>query len=201
MTSIPEIEISISDKIVTDLYSILFQVGVLQRVQVGTSIRNLLCEQFSIDESYVDKRISIIFLNSQPVDNIGRVIIQNNDTLALSSAMPGLLGATLKRESHLAPLRKSITLTASKNDASRTDGIVTLKLFNLISQELGPALLRNGVLIKTEDIIHIFSYKQFPELMGQLTLYHGGKEIGMDDLSRILQPDLKQELVFLKSRL
>jgi hypothetical protein len=202
MKDISEIEVHLSNSTARDMCSYLFQSGVLLKVQVGVSIKNLLCEQLSLDETYVDKRISTIFLNSQPVDDISNAIIKNNDTLALSSAMPGLIGATLRRNSHLAPLRDTITFKEYRNnDDIQAYDLIHLKLFNLILQEVGPLLLQNGVMVDFEEVIDFFQDKIFEETKESFAIYLDGETIGLNELRKCLQSSAEQQLTLLKAKI
>jgi len=201
MKDINEIEVHLSNNAAREMCSQLFQSGVLLKVQVGVSIKNLLCEQLSLDKTYVDKRITTIFLNSQPVDDITKAIIKNNDTLALSSAMPGLVGATLRRNSHLAPLRNNITFKEYRNnDDIQAYGLIHLKLFNLILQEAGPFLLQRGVVTGFEDLIDLFDNKMSEKIKGDLKIYSNGKKTDINELCRSLKSNVEQKLVILKSK-
>jgi len=202
MKDISEIEVHLSNSTARDMCSYLFQSGFLLKVQVGVSIKNLLCEQLSLDETYVDKRISTIFLNSQPVDDISNAIIKNNDTLALSSAMPGLIGATLRRNSHLAPLRDTITFKEYRNnDDIQAYDLIHLKLFNLILQEVGPLLLQNGVMVDFEEVIDFFQDKIFEETKESFAIYLDGETIGLNELRKCLQSSAEQQLTLLKAKI
>lgn len=202
MKDISEIEVHLSNSANREMCSHLFQSGVLLKVQVGASIKNLLCEQLSLDKTYVDKRISTIFLNSQPVDDISKAIIKNNDTLALSSAMPGLIGATLRRGSHLAPLRDTITFKEYRNnDDIQAYGLIHLKLFNLILQEVGPFLLQRGVMMEFEDVIELFYNKMSEKITGALDIYFNGKRTGINEVCRSLKSNAGQKLVLLKLKI
>jgi len=202
MKDISEIEVHLSNSANRELCSLLFQSGVLLKVQVGASIKNLLCEQLSLDKTYVDKRISTIFLNSQPVDDISKAIIKSSDTLALSSAMPGLIGATLRRGSHLAPLRDTITFKEYRNnDDIQAYGLIHLKLFNLILQEVGPFLLQRGVMMEFEDVIELFYNKMSEKITGALDIYFNGKRTGINELCKDLKSNVGQKLVLLKLKI
>jgi len=131
-----------------DKYSLFFSIlqqGFLVSAMVGCSIKSLLCDQFGVDPEYLSGRISTIFLNGRPVDNVESAIITQGDTLALSGAMPGLVGATFRKGGILSVFRSSITY---ENDIARiktpVKGRITLKLFNLIVSEMGPAFLERG---------------------------------------------------------
>jgi hypothetical protein len=129
MKDLSEIEFHLSINTTKGICSLLFQSGVQLKVKAGVSINNLLCKQLSLDKTYVDNRISTIFVNGQPVDDIDTAIIKNNDTLALSGSMPGLLGATLRRDSHLAPFRDTITFKGYRDNIVQHYGLIHLKLF------------------------------------------------------------------------
>jgi len=198
MKDISEIEVHLSNSTAREMCSLLFQSGVLMKVQVGASIKTLLCEQLGLDKTYVDKRISTIFLNNQPVDDIDKAIIKNNDTLALSSAMPGLLGATLRRNSHLAPLRDTITFKEYRDDNIQAYDLIYIKLFNIILQEVGPFLLQNGVMVDFEDVIDLFDKKMSEKIKGALKIYFNGKKTDINELCKGLKSNVKQKLVLLK---
>jgi len=201
MKNISEIEVHLSHKAAREMCLLLFPSGVLLKVQVGVSIKDLLCEQLSLDKIYVDKRINTIFLNSQPVDDISKVIIKSNDTLALSSAMPGLIGATLRRDSHLAPLRATITFKEYRNDAIQANDRIRLKLFNLILQELGPLLLQRGVMMEFEDMIEFFNNKMSKKITGTLDIYFNSKKTDITELCRRLKSNVEQKFVILKIKI
>ena len=201
MQGLSEIEFHLSINSTRGICSLLFQSGVQLKVKAGVSINNLLCKQLSLDKTYVDKIISTILLNGQPVDDIDKVIIKNNDTLALSGAMPGLIGATLRRGSHLAPLRDTITFKERRNDIIQDYGLIHLKLFNFISKEVGPLLLKKGVIVDLEDVIDIFDDKMSEKINGHLDIYLDGKKAGLNELREILKLDVKQKLIHLKVKI
>jgi len=202
MKDINEIEAHLSNNAAREMCSHLFQSGVLLKVQVGISIKNLLCEQLSLDKTYVDKRITTILLNSQPVDDIDKTIIKSNDTLALSSAMPGLVGATLRRDSHLAPLRDTITFKEYRNnDDIQAYGLIHLKLFNIILQEAGPFLLQRGVMMAFDHVIDLFDNKISEKIKGDLKIYFNGKKTGINEVRRSLKSNVEQKLVILKIKI
>ncbi len=76
------------------------------------------------------------------MDNLTTAIIRNGSVLALSSAMPGLAGATLRRGSIYASLRNSINYEEKNELTQKMDGVITVKLFNVLINELGPVLLQ-----------------------------------------------------------
>jgi len=72
--------------------------------------------------------------------------------VALSAAMPGLVGATMRRGGTYATLRSSISFTETDESIERQRGLMTLKLLNMVGRELGPAFLANGVYLAGEQL-------------------------------------------------
>jgi len=91
------------------LFFSLLQKGFMLEVKVGCSVRSLLLDQMGLSAEYIERRIQTLFVDSKPVDDLDRVAIRDGSTLALSSAMPGLLGATLRRGGYYAAMRSQIT--------------------------------------------------------------------------------------------
>jgi hypothetical protein len=63
--------------------------------------------------------------------------------------MPGLVGATLRRSGAYARMRAEITRAPDRLAAppAAGEGIVHVKVFNLLIEELGPVLLARGVVV------------------------------------------------------
>jgi len=158
----------------------LLQDGVMVKAQVGCSIKTMLCEQFGVSPEYMEDRIKTIFLDGKTVDDVDSAIIKDGSTLALSAAMPGLVGATLRRESYLASLRSQITYREEREAPSREEGMVVLKLFNLLVGELGPTFLKEGVYVRTEDLKGFF--RRLPEEFwaGCKATKVDGQDVGLD---------------------
>jgi hypothetical protein len=132
-----------------------FQTGFLLKAFVGCSVRDFLCEQLGLDEGYVAKRITTLFVGGKPVDDINLTIVKDGSTLSLSAAMPGLVGAAMRRNGPLAGLRSSIT--AEKKSASALScgtGLVRIKLFNMVMHELGEDFLQKGIIIRVSELTH-----------------------------------------------
>jgi len=126
------------------------------KIRVGCSIKTVLCEQFGLSTEYLEDRIKTILLDGKPVDSVDSAIVREGAHLALSAAMPGLAGAVLRRESPLGSLRRQITHTQTGETVSRRKGTIVLKLFNLVLAELGPTFLREGILLRGDDLRRFF---------------------------------------------
>jgi hypothetical protein len=124
----------------------LLQQGVMVKVHEGCSIRTLLHGHLGISPDYIEKHIRVFLLNGRAVDDIDSAVIRDGSTLALSTAMPGLVGATLRRGSPFAVLRSEVTHSESeKCKSSEKEVIVTVKLFNVLITKLGPLFLEKGI--------------------------------------------------------
>lgn len=129
----------------------LLQRGVWIEVTTGSSLQQLLVDRFGIDREFVDRRITTIFLNNKAIDNLDTAFISPNATLALSSSMPGLVGATMQRGGYYAAMRSAITHNSEQRPASAADGRIRVKLFNLLMHDLGGLLLARGILLPTPE--------------------------------------------------
>lgn len=125
----------------------LFQEGVEVDVKAGCSIRELLIEQFGIAAEYLSSRIATVFLNHRAVDDMESALICDGAVLALSGAMPGLVGATMRSGGYYAAMRGGMTYQNEAAAPVVKTGTIKLKLFNLLLAELGPRLLSRGILL------------------------------------------------------
>ncbi len=125
----------------------LLQQGVRIPCTTGCTLTDLLGSQWGIDATYVTDRITTIFLDHRAIDSMATTIIRGGATLALSGAMPGLVGATMRRGGHLAAMRGAMTYHDGTDNSRGTIDWIRLKLFNLLLPELGPGFLQRGILI------------------------------------------------------
>jgi hypothetical protein len=139
----------------------LLQEGFEVTAKVGCDIQSLLCDQFGLMSDYLAHRISTIFLDGKPVDDVASAVVKDGSTLALSAAMPGLVGATFRKAGCLAVFRG--TITYQKEDDSTAachDGCITLKLFNLLISEMGPLFLERGIWVSSHVLRDFFGMHQ-----------------------------------------
>ncbi len=148
--------------------------GVQLKALLGCSIKSLLCGQFGLSPEYIDERIQTLFLDGKPVDDVNRAIVKHGSTLALSAAMPGLAGAMLRKGGYYSGMRREISYREKSPPVSARQGTFCLKLFNLLVDEIGPAFLENGVLVKGSDLEDFFK--------GQPDKFRDGcRKVIMDD--------------------
>jgi len=130
----------------------LLQQGFIVKAQVGCSIKTLLCQQLDLSPEYLEERIQTIFLDGKPVDDVHSATVKQGSTLALSAALPGIVGASLRKGGYYAPMRSQISYREVTPSGPLQEGVIILKLFNLTLKELGPTFLKRGVWIDGGDL-------------------------------------------------
>jgi hypothetical protein len=127
----------------------LLQQGFKIKITPG-NVQERLCRICDIDPEQMRKLIQTMFLNGKPVDDMQKAFIQDGDCLALSAAMPGLVGATMRSGGVLAGFRRTISHHAQQAQSDTQSGLLTIKLFNLLIKELGPRFLKKGIFVELE---------------------------------------------------
>jgi hypothetical protein len=172
-SSLTQLRFVIDDSQLPGFYQIL-QAGFMVKALVGCSTKNFLTQQLGISPEYITERIQSIFLEGRPVDDLDSAMIHDGSHLSLSAAMPGLVGATLRRGGVYGALRSSITYNESDSHCEIVEGCVHLKFFNLLMRELGPDLLKKGIYLKSSEMADFLS--------GQpLEFWQGCKEILLNE--------------------
>ena len=175
-----DVVLSVEKTLLSRFFQLLGQ-GVYLEVQVGCSLKDLLCNQLGIASEYLDNRIQTIFLNAKPVDAVAEAMTGPGATIALSAAMPGLVGAVMRKGGQYATLRQSISHGPSAECPAAEKGRVRLKLFNLVAAELGPAFLSRGVGLRGEDW-HDFLRRHAEALAGGCVGFHvDGKPVALPE--------------------
>jgi hypothetical protein len=197
VVSAPSLNLTVEASLLTAFYELL-QAGFMVRCKAGVSIENLFYEQFGLNRQLVEGKISTIFLNGKPVDDIGSTIVEDGATLALSGAMPGLVGATLRRKSPLASFRQSISAGKNTTDKKNSEGCVQIKLFNILLKELGPVFLEMGIFVRGV-VCKLFLEKQTSEFWNKcMKILVDGKHIHAREFSESYLSMTDQDLVCLK---
>lgn len=135
----------------------MLQAGVGVRAPVRKTLRQFLTGDLGFDPAYVEGRLQTVFVEGAPVDDFDDTIVSPGCTLALSGAMPGLVGATLRRGGYYARMREGIAYDSGGNgvdgigvDVPAEQTVVFVKLFNKALEDLaknfvaGRALLVEG---------------------------------------------------------
>jgi hypothetical protein len=166
----------------TPYFRPVFQAGFLFRCQVGQSIADFLFRQLLLERDFVEKKISTVFLDGQCVDDISLATMNDGSVVAFSSALPGLVGATLRRDGFYACLRDSITYHKGDRAVEARQGAVTIKLFNLLMDELGPVFLKKGIIMDRAAVARFFQARNKEFWKGIKTVHLGGLSIGPEKL-------------------
>ena len=173
----------------------LLSQGFLVDARADCSINDLLGQDLGVDEEYIDRRIQTIFLNGRAVDDIKSARISPESSLALSAAMPGMVGSTFRKAGVFAGMRSQISHDSGTSVDHDGKIKVTIKLFNLVAKELGPGFLQRGVRLKGKPLQDFIS-ENFDFLK------QGFRSVELDDQSiepsQLLKTELTNKFVFLK---
>ncbi len=140
------------DELVPRLCTLL-QRGCHVRVRTGCTLRELLTDDFRITPDYIKNDIKVLFIDYSPVDDIDTAIIKDGTILALSAAMPGLVGAAMRRDG-LSWMCTGITYHEEEREHYSHLGVIQVKLFNQVMADLGESFLRRGVYVKSASLAH-----------------------------------------------
>lgn len=130
----------------------LLRRGFWIRASAGASLRDVLIRDLGFSEEAVSERIQTAFLEGEVVDDLDAVSPGSGSTVALSAAMPGLLGASLRKGGIYAGLRGSITSKGSSADSGRGTREVRIKLYNLLAGEWGDFFLERGIMAEAHEL-------------------------------------------------
>lgn len=150
-----QLELTLDADLISACYPLL-QRGVRLAVTTGCSVMTLLNDQLGLAETYVLERITTLFLDGRAIDDLTSSLVNDGSTLALSAAMPGLVGSTMRRGGHLAGMRGEITYHPPPA-VTTGSGTVKIKLFNLLMKEIGPALLARGIFLSGAELITLLA--------------------------------------------
>jgi hypothetical protein len=137
-------------------FCLLLQRGFTIRAKVGCSVERFLREEVGLSPDTIET-IQSIFLDGSPVDDLASAMVRDGSTLALSAAMPGLVGATLRRGGAYSSFRSTITYRETGPRCIAGEGFVQMKLFNLMMDKVGPDLLNKGLFVRPSDLLDFLS--------------------------------------------
>ena len=130
----------------------IFQEGFFIESRLGANVKDILCSELGVTPEFVDCRIATVFIDGKAVDNIETARLSDGCILTLSGAMPGLVGACMRKSGQYASLRSGISYTPPLEESAEKRGLVKVKIFNTMIQELGPKLLKQGVLVNKKQL-------------------------------------------------
>lgn len=163
--------------------SYLLQEGFRVYGDVNISVRAVLRNVAGLDDEFIDRRLSTIFLNGKCVDDIDSAIVTDGSVLALSSAMPGLVGSSLRRGGMYRSLRSGVTFRADGEAGTKTTGSVEIRLFNSVIPSLGSLFLERGVVIDRGALLMFLGMRSRLFWEGCRAILVNGKPVMKEDLT------------------
>jgi hypothetical protein len=79
------LKVKLDNPTIAPFFSLL-QKGFFIEARAGSTIKEILCEQFQISPQYLENRIQTFFLDGKPVDEADKTTAVGGSTLALSTA-------------------------------------------------------------------------------------------------------------------
>ena len=138
------------------LFFQLLSFGGMHEIETGFNLKDVLCRQLGIDQAYLDTQIQTIFVDGKAMDAIDDEFVRDGTVIALSAAMPGLVGAVFRKGGILKSLRSQIIQKKSPLNQNIPEGTITLKLFNQVAADMGPVFLERGIRIQGDDFKWFF---------------------------------------------
>ena len=158
----------------------VLQDGFLLEARVGCSIREFLRDQCGIPHETITDRISTVFLDGMPVDDLDLAYVKDESTVALSGAMPGLMGATMRIDSPFRSFRDTISHVGDQHRAQPHVGMVRLKLFNTVMSELGHRFLRDGIVVDATTLNDLLTRQMEKGSGGFAEILLDGRRVDMN---------------------
>jgi len=119
----------------------------------GVTVRAFLQEILGLDPGYVEERLQTVFLDGQPVDDFDGSAVRPGAVLALSGAMPGLAGATMRRGGYYSRMREGITHgTVDMPEGGGESRFVVVKLFNRPLEDLADVVAARPLLVPADAV-------------------------------------------------
>jgi len=169
--------------------------GVYLPVNTGGTLKEMICDQLGVAEEYFEERVQTIFLNFKAVDKPEKALVKDGAVIALSAAMPGLVGATMRKGGTYAALRSSISFSETDDDIEKHRGWITLKLLNMVARELGPLFFAKGVYVMDEKVVSLFKSRvaEFKNELWEVIL--NGKAVSWE---QVIEMKLSGKKVYFK---
>ncbi len=186
-TVIHSLKMSVANSAMVRLTTLL-QNGIILHCPSHLAIGAFLANLPDFDVDYLTDRVQTIFLDGDAIDDLEKPFSGPSHVVALSAAMPGLAGAIFRRNSICAALRKSGGKIDYEKAKAKEDIEINLKLFNVIAQEKGSALLCHGGIFKGEVLREFFNMRR--SLIAQIhSLYIDNNECAEEKLLNCIQPE------------
>lgn len=167
------------------IFSPVLQEGIKIQANMGCSVKQFLSTTFHISPEYIEAHLPTIMLNGKAVDDLDIATLEENAILALSSAMPGLAGASLRRQGYLSSMRSGITYRGKKKSEKLHRGTIVIKFFNAVIRELGLKLLYQGITMRAIDFSFLLQRLSIPLKNNCTNVMIEDQEITITELLRM----------------
>lgn len=149
--TISEISLAVNEARLPVFFELL-AAGLYVDAGAGESIRSLLEGRLGLDADYVEANVQTVFLNGRAVDDFDQTLVSEDAVVALSSAMPGLVGAVFRRQSPLGSMRGVSAEAGMAPTEAAANCRVMVKLFNRVAADVGPDWLAAGVRVPAKRL-------------------------------------------------
>ncbi|WP_028313509.1 hypothetical protein [Desulfatibacillum aliphaticivorans] len=178
---LPRLNLTLERKVLSGFFPML-QKGCLVQCPKPVSVEEFLLALPGASDINLLEKIQTVFVDGHPVDDIKAAILAPDMEMALSAAMPGALGAVMRRGGYYASMRRHITFQAHETKDAQGAFFITVKLFNLLLSQAGPSLLQNGVVLEAHELGELAKGFEPGFIKGELD----GWEISREDFFQMM---------------
>ncbi|MFO8032755.1 MAG: hypothetical protein R6U22_09450 [Desulfohalobiaceae bacterium] len=185
-SDLPLVEMRLPRERWSGLNSLLRQ-GFYVRVPGGLSLQQVLNQEFGISREYLQDRVQTIFLDSSPVDELEKAYPRAWSVVALSSAMPGLVGATMRKGGYYAALRGDISYQGQAAAKGQQELPLQIKLFNFLAPELAENFLSRVIILDNSPLLEFVQLQGSSFWAAPANILLQGREVDRAELEDNLQ--------------
>lgn len=132
--------------------------GVILKVRPGSSVRSMLCDQVGISADYLSKRIGGIFVDGKAVPDVDSVTVEDGSTVALSAVITEpFLRCALGEPDRYSSGKRAALQREPDESSSELESFFHLRIYNLLTSDLGPSLFQAGIRVKAEVLDTFFA--------------------------------------------
>jgi len=132
--------------------------GVILKVRPGSSVRSMLCDQVGISTDYLSKRIGAIFVDGKAVPDVDSVTVKDGSTVALSGVITEpFLRCALGEPDRYSNRERAAVQREPDEISSERESFFHLKIYNLLTSDLGPSLFQAGIRVKAGVLDDFFA--------------------------------------------
>lgn len=128
----------------------LLQKGVYIEKPDTVSVSGFISELLGIDPAAIGAKVGTVMLDNKVVDDPATAPL-DGETLVLSGAMPGLVGAMLRSGSPYGAMRSKITSDTRRSPGAAGSGLIRVKALNTILRDYRQRIVDRGFWIEPED--------------------------------------------------